>query len=160
MHPLQSFFGFFIHQIRNWGEYANNAWTGIFPNWWGILNFTSYLKSWWVKSADFVENFSFAQCSKKVATLSYATSVTTLIIDAAKCVFEPSRQHNFDFQRKDAKMATTSIANVFANVMLPKLTISQRIWKQQLYDKPLYIFLSLWRTGYPMKGSNELFPTF
>ena len=68
-------------------------------------------------------NFSFAQCSKKVPTLSYATSVTTLIIDVAKCVFEPSRQHNFDFQRKDAKMTTTSIANVFANVMLPKLTL-------------------------------------
>ena len=65
------------------------------------------------------------------SALSYATSVTTLIIDVAKCVFEPSRQHNFDFQRKDAKMTTTSIANVFANVfanvMLPKLTISQRI---------------------------------
>ena len=78
------------------------------------------------KKCRFCGNFSFAQCSKKVPTLSYATSVTTLIIDVAKCVFEPSRQHNFDFQRKDAKMTTTSIANVFANVMLPKLTILQR----------------------------------
>ena len=128
MHPLQSCFVFFIRQNWNWGEYANNAWTEIFPNWLGILNRPPHVLSQELmgKKCRFCRNFSFAECSKKVPTLSYATSVTTLIIDVAKCVFEPSRQHNFDFQRKDAKMTTTSIANVFTNVMLPKLTILQR----------------------------------